>query len=169
MSIPKVIIVLLAFAIYSSSVVFVRRRLGREECTEATPVEGLMVLAGVIALAVLGPSRSSMLQMGIVMLGSGLVGTVIGIILARASGAGGIREFEEYGARKNSVWKRWTSFGRSVADHEVRLILVVSYFILVMPLAVAFRRKTKDSSPLSSGWNIRSNVDDTLDAARRSF
>lgn len=170
MLVPKIIIVLLAFATYSSGVVLSRRIRGGRGVSDANATECLIVLAVLISLVVLGPGRYSAITTVLVLFGSSLFGASLGSFVRGHTKNAGTREFEEHEpVNESSVWKRWTSFGRSVADHEVRLMVIASYLVFVAPLAIAFQRRRINTSSSNLGWIARDELPDNIDAARRTY
>jgi hypothetical protein len=98
-------------------------------------------------------------------------GAAIAWLKRENKGSGGIREFEEFGSfNRTTLWQRWMNFARSVADYEIRLVLVACYLFLIAPMALAFRAFGNSTSAADSpsSWLPR-NDDASLHAAWRSF
>lgn len=106
----------------------------------------------------------------------GLVGLVCGAVSGLVSrtnqikSIAGLREFEDFqGDKKLSLWRLWLNWSRAVVDYEFRLLLVACYIVLVAPIALAFRRRAKQSTQdMKSAWIPRSTTA-SMDTARRPF
>ncbi len=171
---PTVIVAVISFAAYATGAVLARRRLPSRISPPVDPMEVLIVSGGLLLIVALPHAASSLAYV----LVCALLGVLLGAITATATlarnkgGGGGTREFEDIRApaRSTNAWKRWVSFTRSVADYEIRLLLVACYLLIIGPLAVAHRlsRATPAYDRSPSNWLTRSDTA-TLDAARRSF
>jgi hypothetical protein len=171
---PTVIVAVISFAAYATGAVLARRRLPSRVSVPVDPIEVLIVSGGLLLIVALPHAASSLTYV----LVCALLGLLLGALTATATlarnkgGGGGTREFEDIPAplRPTNAWKRWLSFTRSVADYEIRLLLVACYLLIIGPIGVAHRlaRATPANDGSRSNWLPRSDRA-TLDAARRSF
>ena len=83
----------------------------------------------------------------------------------------GTREFEPMRAREGapSVWSHYLSFSRAVADYEFRLLLIVTYLLLVAPIALLARRSRSSNLQASDSRWLARDDSQSLDSARRAF
>jgi hypothetical protein len=84
---------------------------------------------------------------------------------------GGIKQENRSMLRK--LWKLWKKFGRKIGDFQARVLLIVFYFVVLGPFALAVRWA---SDPLAikagtpRGWRLRDDVDsDPTELVRRQF
>ena len=71
-----------------------------------------------------------------------------------------------------AVWQRWKKIARAIGVVQTRLLLIVFYFLFVMPLGLIMRT-TGDPLHLKprkgSNWTPHRQDDASLDSARRQF
>jgi hypothetical protein len=168
---PTVILVLISFVASATGAVLVRRRRASHGGAPVSPVEVIIIAGGLCLVAALR-RPSSITYILLCAFGMSLLGavTAAATIAGRNPGSGGTREFEDAPApeQSNTVWKRWLSFTRSVAEYEVRLVLVVCYLLLIGPIAMARHFGAKEPAGGPTSWVMRDD-EETIDAARRSF
>jgi hypothetical protein len=168
---PTVILVLISFVASATGAVLVRRRLASHSRAPVSLVEVIIIAGGLCLIAALR-RPGSITYILLCAFGMSLLGavTAAAMIVGRNSGSGGTREYENVPAleQSNTVWKHWLSFTRSVAEYEVRLLLVICYLLLIGPIAMARHFRAKELTGGPTSWVAR-NDEETLDAARRSF
>lgn len=169
-----VLLLLLSLASYAAGAVVARRASASRASSPGHPVEVLLVTGALVALAWVRGSHPFALYLLICAAAMFLVGMVVARVgrPTHLPVSGGTREFEEARAQApaTSAWKRWLAFSRSIADYEVRLVIVASYLLFIGPVALAFRLLSSDPFPADSPstWAPREESS-TLDAARRTF
>ena len=71
-----------------------------------------------------------------------------------------------------ATWDRWKKIARAVGVVQTRLLMVVFYFVVVLPLGLIMRL-TGDPLHLKrrngSNWTPHAHEDPSLDTARRQF
>jgi hypothetical protein len=167
----SIIPILVSFIAFSTGAAVVRRRLGFRFSSTVSPFEVLMLVFGVALVAMTGPRNVSFVYFVACGSAMGAFGATIAWLKRENRGSGGTREFEEFGScSRTTLWQRWINFARSVADYEIRLVLVACYLFLIAPMALAFRAfgNSTSAADSSSSWLPRNN-DASLHASRRSF
>lgn len=102
-----------------------------------------------------------------------IVGAVAASLISQASRAqrAGTREFESNApsSREENLFRKWLAFSRSVADYEVRIVLVLCYWIFVAPLAIAHRLSaSEDQRDATTAW-LNRQTEASMESARRPF
>ena len=69
----------------------------------------------------------------------------------------------------NKLWKRWKKFGRKIADFQGRVLLTISYFLIVIPIGLAFKLFKRPKSSETSNWSAWKSHTDTLEEAKDQF
>jgi hypothetical protein len=168
-----VLLIVVSFVASATGAVVVRRRQMSHVSLPVALGEVLVIGAGLLFIAAFRRPGSITY-----FLACALAMAVLGAVTAAATvardqgGSGGTREFENFPPpeRSTSVWRRWLSFTRSVADYEIRCLLVVCYLLVVGPIAIAHRLLGTAPARASSNSNwLTRNDTGSLDAARRSF
>lgn len=71
-----------------------------------------------------------------------------------------------------SAWDRWKKIARAIGVVQTRILMVVFYFVLVLPLGLFLRLRGDPlhlKAPEGSNWTPHRDQEATLDAARRQF
>ncbi len=71
-----------------------------------------------------------------------------------------------------SAWERWKKIARAVGVVQTRILMVVFYFIFVLPLGLIMRMRGDPlhlKAPKGSNWTPHRDQDANLDTARRQF
>lgn len=169
---PTAVILILAFVAYATGAV-TTRRMSASRCSPVVyPVEVFFVACALVMIRLLRqpPYPAGYLACWI------LVMTVCGALIARATlvvegrATAGTREFEDsHGSGPSSAWQRWLSYSRAIIDHEIRLVLVACYLVIIGPFAVAFRlMREEPAGDITSTWIPRTESP-SLGSARRPF
>jgi hypothetical protein len=169
-----VFLAILSFAGYSTGAVVARRSLKLRAGASVPAAEVLVGAAGFYAVFLLRPAPLALRYFVLSADAMGLLGVVVTSAsrLTKSCFSGGTREFEEMrpSLEAASIWKRWLAFSSSIAEYEVRIVLVASYLLLIAPLAIAsrlFRTNPARGSSITS-WTPRGDSPG-LNAARRPF
>jgi hypothetical protein len=172
--VSTVLLAILSFAGYSTGAVVARRSLRLRAGASVPAAEVLVVAAGLYTVFFLRPAPLALKYFVLSAAAMGLLGTVVASAsrLTKSRFSGGTREFEEVrpSLEPSSVWKRWLAFSSSIAEYEIRIVLVASYLFLIAPIAITSRlfRPNPARGSATSSWAPR--VDSPgLDAARRPF
>jgi hypothetical protein len=73
---------------------------------------------------------------------------------------------------QRSPWQAMKTWGREVADYQARLLITLTYFIAVAPVALLLRLTARTRSggrEAGSHWISRNLPAESIDAARRQF
>ena len=169
-----IFLVVLSVTSYATGAVVARRSLKFRASSLICSPEVFIVVAALAIVFSLRPAHHSIQFLLVCGAALWLLGAGVSIATrtARKAGCGGTREFEEIAPVRSSVgiWKRWQTFSRSVADYQIRLVLVASYLLLIAPIAVASRlfRRDLPHGKSSTTWSPRSDAP-SLDSARKPF
>lgn len=71
-----------------------------------------------------------------------------------------------------AAWERWKKIARAIGVVQTRILMVVFYFIFVLPLGLLLRLRSDPlhlKAPHGSNWTPHRNQDANLDTARRQF
>jgi hypothetical protein len=71
-----------------------------------------------------------------------------------------------------TAWERWKKIARAIGVVQTRILMVVFYFLLVLPLGLVMRMRSDPlhlKAPHGSNWTPHRNQDANLDTARRQF
>ena len=71
-----------------------------------------------------------------------------------------------------TAWERWKKIARAIGVVQTRILLVVFYFIFVLPLGLFMRLRGDPlhfKEPHGSNWTPHRNQDANLETARRQF
>lgn len=71
-----------------------------------------------------------------------------------------------------SAWERWTKIARAIGVVQTRILMVVFYFVFVLPLGLIMRMRGDPlhlKAPKGSNWTPHRNQDANLETARRQF
>ena len=71
-----------------------------------------------------------------------------------------------------AVWDRWKKIARAIGVVQTRILLVVFYFLVVLPLGLIMRMSGDPlhlKAPKGSNWTPHRHEDASLDTARRQF
>lgn len=66
-------------------------------------------------------------------------------------------------------WERWKKFGRKIADFQGRVLLTISYFLVVIPIGLLSRVLNRSETSKDSNWTSWKTKTDTLEEARNQF
>ncbi len=94
-----------------------------------------------------------------------------------APAAGGAEKSHEPHAAKSAagwraVWAHWMKMGHAIGVVQTRILMVLFYFVFVLPLGVALRLRGDPLhlKPRKQGnWTPHDHQDQSLDNARRQF
>jgi len=70
------------------------------------------------------------------------------------------------------AWHRWKKIARAVGVVQTRILMVIFFFALVLPLGLILRMRGDPlhlKAPENSNWTPHRDQDATLDTARRQF
>ena len=71
-----------------------------------------------------------------------------------------------------SAWERWKKIARAIGVVQTRILMVVFYFVLVLPLGLVMRMRGDPlhlKAPRGSNWTPHRDEDANLETARRQF
>ena len=71
-----------------------------------------------------------------------------------------------------SAWDRWKKIARAIGVVQTRILMIVFFFIFVLPLGLILRLRGDPlhlKAPAGSNWTPHRDQDATLDTARRQF
>jgi len=71
-----------------------------------------------------------------------------------------------------TAWERWKKIARAIGVVQTRILMVVLYFVLVLPLGLVMRMRGDPlhlKDPHGSNWTPHRHQDANLETARRQF
>jgi len=71
-----------------------------------------------------------------------------------------------------SAWERWKKIARAIGVVQTRILMVVFYFVLVLPLGLIMRMRGDPlhlKAPRGSNWTPHRDHNANLETARRQF
>lgn len=66
-------------------------------------------------------------------------------------------------------WERWKKFGRKIADFQGRVLLTITYFLVIIPVGFAFQLFSRPTPAKNSNWSDWKTKTDSLEDARNQF
>ncbi len=166
-----ILIIVIALAAYATGAVSARRL--SHSSAAAHPWQLLVLCLALAGLAYLRPSGPAPQVFGISFVIMFFLGWAACALTAgrRDPVVGGTREYEDVRQERSvTLWRRWLNLSRAVIDYEFRLLLLAVYFLIIGPVAIAFRflRKRDSTAGLGSAW-IPKTDSPTLNSSRRAF
>ena len=71
-----------------------------------------------------------------------------------------------------TAWERWKKIARAIGVVQTRILMVVFYFVFVLPLGIVMRMRGDPlhlRAPHGSNWTPHREQDANLETARRQF
>ncbi|HVO27474.1 MAG TPA: hypothetical protein VMW56_28000 [Candidatus Margulisiibacteriota bacterium] len=71
-----------------------------------------------------------------------------------------------------TVWERWKKIARAIGVVQTRILMVVFYFLFVLPIGLLMRMRGDPlhlKEPQGSNWTPHRSQDANLETARRQF